>query len=319
MTEDDLACLDRRELERLAARLLQEREELARGLPVGFYTGWFEAAVEEFHFDYVSPRASELIGVSAEDLRADWRAMLRWVDPDDVPSLEYEATAVTYPGDEANWVGRVVHDGVERWLHVHSREWTSRPGRWLGIVADVTERKHLEIELARLASTDVLTDLGNRRLFEERTAFQIERWRRTGGWLALALIDVDHFKQLNDSHGHLAGDRALVDIAGLLRRLGRRSDVIARMGGDEFAVLLPGADTAAARVALERIASELAVLRQRQAHLAPLTLSIGIAAVQADASDVQSVDDLVHLADGALYEAKSTGRNRICLASPNVQ
>lgn len=310
--------LDRRELERLAARLLQEREELARGLPVGFYTGWFEAAAEEFHFDYVSPRASELIGVSTDDLRADWRAMLRWVDPDDAPSLEHEATAVTYPGDEANWVGRVVHDGVERWLHVHSREWVSRPGRWLGIVADITERKHLEIELARLASTDALTDLGNRRLFEERTAFQIERWRRSGGWLALALIDVDNFKHLNDSQGHVAGDRALVDVAGLLRRQGRRSDVIARIGGDEFAVLMPGTDADSARVAMERIAGELAVLRGRHAHLAPLTLSIGIVAVPAEASDVASVDDLVLLADRALYEAKSAGRNRICLASTNL-
>ena len=109
----------------LAARvadLLAERDELASGLPVGFYTGWFDTAAAAFHFDYVSGRAAEFLGVPADELVRDWRSMFRNVDPEHVAALEYEGTAVTEPGDEVDWTGRVVHGGRELWLHISARE-----------------------------------------------------------------------------------------------------------------------------------------------------------------------------------------------------
>ena len=292
--------------------LLAERDELAIGLPVGFYTGWFDSSSGEFHFDYISGRAAELLGVEPQDLMRDWRTIFANVDPEHIEALEYEATAVTEPGDEVDWTGRVVHGGRELWLHVSARESEQRPGRWLGVVADVTERTHLQIELTRLAMTDPLTDLGNRRLFEERGTLLMDGWRRAGGWIALALIDIDHFKTVNDRQGHAAGDRALTDIGGILRRWGRRSDVLARMGGDEFAVLMPGTDASEAMAAMARIRGSMQDLKRTAAHLQSLSLSVGIAAVDASAEPVETdLEALLHRADRALYRAKEAGRDRV--------
>jgi diguanylate cyclase (GGDEF)-like protein/PAS domain S-box-containing protein len=303
---------DHEDLATQVADLLAERDELAIGLPVGFYTGWFDSGTAEFHFDYISGRAAELLGVEPQDLMRDWRTMLANVDPEHIEALEYEATAVTEPGDEVDWTGRVVHGGQELWLHVSARESTQRPGRWLGVVEDVTERTYLQIGLTRLAMTDPLTDLGNRRLFEERGTLLMDGWRRAGGWIALAVIDIDHVKTVNDRLGHAAGDRALSDIGGILRRWGRRSDVLARMGGDEFAVLMPGTDAAEATAALSRIQATLQDRREHAEHLEPLSLSVGIAAVDADEepSDIM-LDDLMRRADVALQQAKAAGRAHI--------
>lgn len=294
------------------ADLLAERDELAIGLPVGFYTGWFDEQTAEFHFDYVSGRAAELLGVDTQDLLRDWRTMSANVDPEHLAALEYEAVAVTEPGDEVDWTGRVVHGGRELWLHISARESAQRPGRWLGVVADVTERTHLQIELTRLAMTDPLTDLGNRRLFEERGTLLVDGWRRSGGWIALALIDVDEFKTVNDQQGHAAGDRALTDIGGILRRWGRRSDVLARMGGDEFAILMPATDAAEATAALSRIQATMQERRQHSSYLGPLSLSVGIAAMAAeDETSEVTLDELMRRADEALYRAKAAGRAHI--------
>lgn len=292
--------------------LIAERDELAIGLPVGFYTGWLDAATEEFRFDYVSPRAAEMLGVTVPELISDWRTMMRHVDLRDRAALEYEGTAVTEPGDEADWTGRVIVDGRERWLHVNSREYESRPGRWLGIVADVTERKQLEMELARLAMTDPLTGLGNRRLFEDQSALLFERWQRAGGPLALALLDIDFFKEVNDSLGHHAGDRALVEIGRILRRWGRQTDVIARMGGDEFAILMPQTASREAVAAATRISRTLRDSRAKVPHLAPLSMSIGIVCLSdTDRGGVESADVMLRRADDALYRAKAAGRDCI--------
>ena len=177
-------------------------------------------------------------------------------------------------------------------------------------------------ELERLSITDPLTGLFNRRYFRYRLEQELERSRRHGAPVALMLLDLDHFKRVNDLYGHGAGDVALRALADLLGRELRRVDVCARWGGEEFAVLLPDTDQRGAAVVAER------VLRAVRTHLrfsAPpvhgparrlehfrVTASAGVA-VHASAGTADA-DALLAAADAALYGAKSEGRDRACFA-----
>jgi diguanylate cyclase (GGDEF)-like protein len=161
-------------------------------------------------------------------------------------------------------------------------------------------------ELHRTATTDALTDLPNRRAFEAALARELGRGRRSGGPMTLALFDLDYFKQVNDRLGHAAGDRALVRFADVLRAQGRGGDVSARLGGEEFAVLLLDADVGAAQSYAERVAR---AVTEATAHSeAPLTFSAGLAGV---AGGLATPDALLGAADKALYAAKAAGRRRV--------
>ena len=151
------------------------------------------------------------------------------------------------------------------------------------------------------ASTDSLTGLPNRRSLE---AF-VSNLSRTRGDYTLVMIDLDHFKALNDTHGHHAGDRALVLFAQVLRKVLRRGDFAARWGGEEFTLVMPGATSAPAVLAIERLRAELTET-QRAAGSVVFTLSAGVA----DTTMTRELEQLVRIADEALYAAKDAGRNR---------
>ena len=159
--------------------------------------------------------------------------------------------------------------------------------------------------LVALATTDPLTSLANRRSFRDRLEAECARSARVGVPLGLALVDLDHFKRVNDTHGHQAGDEVLRELAGRLRRSARREDVIARMGGEEFAWLLPEADLAAAMEAAERLRRRIA--GEPFPIVGRVTASIGVATLGA------GPDELVRDADRALYRAKDRGRD-LCVA-----
>jgi diguanylate cyclase (GGDEF)-like protein len=142
---------------------------------------------------------------------------------------------------------------------------------------------------------------------------EVRRARRTGRALSLAILDIDHFKRINDTHGHPGGDSVLREIAALLQETTRETDLLGRIGGEEFAVLMPETDRAQAERACERLRAAVAA---RTIALAPganarVTISTGVALLSAE----EAGGDLVARADGALYAAKAGGRNQVRLAA----
>lgn len=180
----------------------------------------------------------------------------------------------------------------------------------LGVVWIEIER--LRADLAQLAMIDPLTAILNRRAFMLEYEREVSRCMRENTGLALAIFDIDHFKNVNDTYGHLVGDQVLRRIADTLRASLRVHDVLGRYGGEEFALLMPGADTAAALAGTERV--RLAVC-ERPIEAGPLsipvTISAGVASYGVNGADWES---LLRSADGALYEAKRAGRNRVVAA-----
>jgi two-component system cell cycle response regulator len=168
--------------------------------------------------------------------------------------------------------------------------------------------------LEQLAQTDPLTQLLNRRALTERITAEMERALRYDSSLALLMIDLDHFKSVNDTYGHLVGDDVLRDVATLLTQTLRTTDVAARYGGEEFLALLPETDDAGAEAFAERIRAVIEAhafgTRLDQPGLR-LTASIGVASFPA--ARIESVEDLYARADAALYRAKADGRNRVRL------
>jgi two-component system cell cycle response regulator len=166
--------------------------------------------------------------------------------------------------------------------------------------------------LEQLAQTDPLTQLLNRRALTERITAEMERALRYDSTLALLMIDLDHFKRVNDTYGHLVGDDVLRDVAQLLSETIRGSDIVARYGGEEFLMLLPETDDPGAETFAERIRSAIEEHRFGEAQDHPtlrLTASIGVAMFPA--ARIESVEDLFARADAALYRAKADGRNRV--------
>ncbi|KAB1442441.1 GGDEF domain-containing protein [Pseudodesulfovibrio senegalensis] len=183
------------------------------------------------------------------------------------------------------------------------------PGGIVCVLADVTERKHMIEEMRRLARTDSLTGLYNRGHFMELTERELARSRRTRSPLSMLIVDVDHFKNVNDTYGHDVGDKALVTLSRVLRDAVREIDVVGRFGGEEFVVLLPDADRRNACRVADRI---LECVREARIDIGGkqvgVTVSIGLTACEDDEEDL---DRLIKYADIALYAAKKNGRDRV--------
>jgi diguanylate cyclase (GGDEF)-like protein len=163
-------------------------------------------------------------------------------------------------------------------------------------------------DLARMALTDSLTGLCNRAFFDVSLESEAARSARTNTPFSLLLIDVDHFKWINDTYGHQLGDTVLQAIARVLRQTVRKSDMAFRYGGEEFALVLPDTPIPSARILAERVHSEIAELARGYSHFRqPLTVSVGISCASGDLRDPHL---LIEQADCALYAAKRNGRNR---------
>ncbi len=167
----------------------------------------------------------------------------------------------------------------------------------------------LQLRIGRLrqdAQTDPMTGLLNRRGLE----FEVDTWLALGREFSLAVVDIDHFKQVNDRYGHDAGDRVIVRVARLMRELSREGDVVCRLGGEEFLMLFPGMSAEEALHAAERVREAVAVADMELG--VPVTVSVGIAVWPRDGKDFEQV---LKAADRTLYRAKEAGRNRVLAAS----
>jgi|GEM_PF-3155648 diguanylate cyclase (GGDEF)-like protein/PAS domain S-box-containing protein len=177
------------------------------------------------------------------------------------------------------------------------------------IFQDITRQKAMEAELTRLATTDPLTGLANRRHFMEQMELELARIHRFSGAAALLMLDLDHFKHINDNHGHAWGDAVLRAFAKTLLQHLRKTDLAGRLGGEEFAILLPGTDLEAARVFAEELRQRISGMSLKTGLLAlKVTVSIGISRLDRD--DILT-DAALARADAALYRAKETGRDRV--------
>jgi diguanylate cyclase (GGDEF)-like protein len=262
-------------------------------------------ASEQFHCVLVDYRLPDADGISILD--ALW-----------AKAGSPAAIMLTGSGDESVAVSAMKH-GAHDYL---TKAGLDRD-RLVAAIFEAHERQraareeHLEqVRLARLANYDQLTDLYSRAWFDERLSHELKRTRRYGSVLALALIDVDRFKHLNDTLGHVGGDDVLRAVAHAIRLSVRDVDLAARWGGDEFCVLLPKADLESCQHIGNRICESARMLRfaTPQGCAMPVSCSVGISAWAGG-----SLDELrfVRAADDALYRAKNAGRDR-CVVEPLV-
>jgi diguanylate cyclase len=184
----------------------------------------------------------------------------------------------------------------------------------LGSLIFAWSRNERMQELQREASLDPLTGLKNRRRFEEDLRVAMARGRREGTTGAVLMLDLDHFKQVNDSYGHPAGDRMIEEVAGVLSRRTRETDTLARLGGDEFAIVLPNCGREEARMVAEAIVGAIRDHRSERPELEPITASLGVALFGEDPRT--STESVVSEADTAMYAAKDGGRDGVRLFDP---
>ncbi len=192
------------------------------------------------------------------------------------------------------------------------RDEQGKPVRMLGTNIDVTDRKLLQFELERQAHIDYLTDVSNRRYFMEQAELELSRSIRYDNSLSIFMMDIDFFKKINDSHGHKVGDAVLKKLTEICRDTLRGVDIIGRIGGEEFAILLPETGASEAVEAAERLRIAVANAKVPLESGLPIhfTVSIGVASLT---SKDDNTDVLLNLADIALYDAKESGRNKVCL------
>ena len=313
-------------LKLLVCQVRDITESRAQQVRLGEITRRFEGA-----FEYAP------IGMSLVDLNGHWlrvnRELCQITGYTESELLSKSFRDITHPDDHEQisdvWDSLLQRDHMDsekRYLHADGhviwvavcsnivRDENDEPQYIVTQTRDITERVRLERSLAHLADHDPLTELFNRRRFESELGRQVRLSRRYGDCAALLMLDLDHFKYVNDSLGHTVGDRVIGHVAKLLAGRLRDVDILARLGGDEFAVLLPRVDARHATV----IATELVDRIEKHpfthdAHHYRLSCSAGV--VMLDWSTASAEDALVS-ADIALYDAKQRGRNRVAVFSP---
>jgi len=258
-----------------------------------------------------SQRYDQIFG-HAEPLPTwNYETFLEHVLPEDREAVDQNFQKALTESQEWNIECRIrCADGAIRWIWARGHSLVDEQGgpkRMLGIVRDITKQKQLEDEIKHMAQHDVLTGLPNRRLFQEIIAVEAAQAKRYGRKLAILFLDLDHFKDVNDTLGHAAGDELLKEAAAKLRSTIRQRDTLARIGGDEFNVLL--ADFSKVKDISDvvvKIADCFKTSFLIAGNEVTVTASIGISIYPDDSEEIES---LLRYADRAMYQAKASGRN----------
>jgi len=208
------------------------------------------------------------------------------------------------------------HDEIARGLDAGAHDYVTKPfsaPELLARIGVMVRIQRAEAEARRASMTDSLTGLHNRRFLHQRLEEEMARSRRHASPLACVMIDLDHFKSINDAHGHAAGDAVLRDTATILRRHIRKSDIAVRYGGEEFMIVLFSNNLDGARLVAERIRSDVEAYGFSQNGV-PLRVTISVGISNYPDETIASADELMRRADAALYHAKEAGRNMVCVA-----
>lgn len=284
---------------------------------------------DTMEYDYISPSVVRLLGFTQEELKEmpirslilETRIVTNALKPVDSFDPLEEARR---RGDVSKWQADYLmrtKDGRKIWVSDISYPWFNTQGAIIGSVGslrDITDRVQAEeeakAEITRLANTDMLTGLSSRLVFFSRLEDELKRIKRNHGDLSVMIIDMDYFKNINNNYGQDVGDKVLQGVARIIDGCLRETDTGARIGGEEFAVILPETPASGAFWVAERIRSTVAketFALGEENHLFGCTVSIGIASAHYD----QNVDanTLYKIADQRLYIAKHTGRNQVSM------
>jgi len=274
---------------------------------------WLDVLDEKRNVLIWNKAAETISGYSRGEVVGNDR-IWEWLYPDEAYRKELieKVTAVVEKGEVREGLETTIRckDGQTKIISWHERNLLDREGKTIGSIAlgrDITERKRAEKQLAYMATHDPLTDLPNRQAFNDRLKLELTHAHRNRQKLAVMMLDLDYFKDVNDTLGHSVGDQLLQAVGHRLTSIQRKSDTVARLGGDEFMLILPG--IAQAKVAEEIAQKVLEAVRQPFAadgHELHITTSIGMVIYPEDAEDGET---LVKNADIAMYRSKEMGRD----------
>ncbi|MBE0493177.1 MAG: diguanylate cyclase [Thiomicrospira sp.] len=304
-------ALMRRSFEQALSRINQQYQQFSSQVPLGLYTLRVDAE-QQAHYEYCNKQFLAMNGVnSAADL-----LNRKPIHPDDLADFQERQQFAWKAHKAFVWEGRYFLDDKVRWMRMEDSEPTqAENGDWIwsGFQQDITDRKQLEERLKELATVDDMTQLWNRRYFMLACDEEFERAQRYDNQFSFLMLDADHFKSVNDNYGHAAGDAVLVNLAKVLSDSVRKVDVVGRLGGEEFAILLPNTPESEAQLLAERIRHSVENYpADYKGQTLPITISIGISSYR---SNDQDLDQVIQRADKALYQAKNQGRNRCVVAS----
>lgn len=261
---------------------------------------------------------AKMLGYSLEDIKKtthQWSDFIHPADRDKAWQSIHDVLEGRLKSHHLEY--RMLHkDGSIRWIldqaNIMQRDADGKPTRMSGTHSDVTERKEMEMKLLQQANVDYLTLASNRGYFMEQAELELNRAIRYGSPLSLLMLDIDFFKQVNDTHGHKAGDIVLKKLVEVCRETLREVDVIGRIGGEEFAILLPETPCGEAVEVAERLRQVMENTKVPLDGGLPIRFSLSIGVTSLNSSE-DNVDVLLNLADKALYKAKKSGRNKVCV------
>lgn len=299
-------AFSRRAFEKALRKVNKQYQQFSAQVPLGLYTLRVNAEGKA-SYDYCNELFLELNGAETASEVLD----LAHVHPDDLDDYKQRQNYAWRKARAFVWEGRFILEGHVRWMRIEDAEPKKNKAGdliWSGFQQDITDRKHLEQRLKDLATIDDMTQLWNRRYFMQLAAEEFERARRYGDGFSFLMLDADRFKTVNDEYGHAAGDAVLINLGNVMKQSVRKVDAVGRLGGEEFAILLPNTSKAEAFNLAERIRKSVEKTPADYAgQTLPITISIGIACF---GSQDTHLDQVIQRADKALYQAKNQGRNR---------